>query len=174
MLLTGKNQRKIAFSMAYRAKLTREGVQVENLKFNSSELHDAYRIYTGDVLVKMDPDDIRSVWVLIPQHSEPIEARLTTFEYPYPVTLEVHQAMRSLNKTQADFANTSEEDYPYSFGENLSVLQNATQTSKQGTVVHKQIQAVSHASIMPTMQANDSPELDLAAMLAGTKLPDVE
>ena len=172
LLLTNSIQHRLTFALTYFVKLTREGVEIETLKFNSPELHEAYLIYTGSVCVKMDPDDVRAVLVLIPNLSEPIEARLTSFSHSHPVTFELYQHIRSIHTAEANAAGLQPEVIPFSFVEKLESVQGATQANPDWTVTHKQIQAASHAAAMPIAQPPVLIADDLAALLAGTKLSD--
>jgi hypothetical protein len=88
---TGELQLKATFALTYEPTLTRQGVQVERVHFNSAELHDLYRTYTGPVFFKLDPDDVRDGLVLAPHVDTPIKARLVEFESVAPMTLEALQ-----------------------------------------------------------------------------------
>lgn len=92
---TGALQLRATFALTYRAKLTREGVQVENVHFNSDELHAAFRTYSGNVFVKLNPDNVQSVLVILPGQNEPLEAQMKTFELREPVTLEMFKLARA-------------------------------------------------------------------------------
>ena len=172
LLLTNGIQHRLTFALTFFVKLTREGVEVETLKFNSPELSQAYLTYTGSVWVKMEPDDVRAVLVLLPNASEPIEARLTTFSYTHPVSFELYQHIRSIHEAEAKAARQQPQDIPFSFVEKLESVQGATQTNPDWTVSHKQVQAAGHAAAMPLAQPPVPLANDLAALLAGTKLSD--
>ncbi len=88
MLPTGRLQLRTTFALTHEVTLTREGVVADELQFNSPELNLVYRRYSGKVHVKLDPDDIRSVLVFVPQLVGPIEAFLITFDLDFPMTLE--------------------------------------------------------------------------------------
>lgn len=94
ILPTGALQLRATFALTYPATLTREGVQVENVHFNSDELHAVFRTYSGPVFVKLNPDNVQSVLVIIPLRNEPVEAYMRTFELHQPVTLEMFRLAR--------------------------------------------------------------------------------
>ncbi|MGN8002349.1 hypothetical protein ACTJKQ_04055 [Acidovorax sp. 22279] len=170
LLLTDTVQQRLTFGLTYYVKLTREGVEVETLKFNSAELHDAYLTYSGNVYVKLDPDDVRTVLVLIPQIWKPIEATLTTFTYVDAVSLELYQHIRNIHDAEAKAASTQPENIPFAFDSKLQEVQHSAMPSSQGTVKHKQIQAATHAAAMPAAQPTNTMAQDLASLLAGTRL----
>lgn len=101
LLPTGLLQLRSTFALTYEVKLTREGVQVENMKFNSSELREAHLRNDRKVHVKLDPDDIRQVLVFVPQRDEPIEAHLQDEVLHQKVSLELWSLVMKKLKEQS-------------------------------------------------------------------------
>jgi hypothetical protein len=172
ILLTDLKQQRLTFALTYEVKLTREGVEVATLKFNSDELALAYLTYSGRVLVKLDPDDVRSVLVILPHSEEPIEAYQTTFTYTGAVNLELYQHLRKKHDAEAIAAGLLPDDLPFAFEEMLEQVQGATKPELQGSVAHKQVQAAGQAAAMPKAQPKAPPPLDLGSLLAGSKFSD--
>ena len=117
---TGELQLKATFALTYETLLTRLGVQVEDVHFNSATLADLYRTYHGPVFVKLDPDDVREVLVLAPYTNQPIRATLVEHESELPITLE------ALKFVIAPFKNCTQRQLdavlPNAFPERLQAL----------------------------------------------------
>ena len=174
LLLTGHIQQRMTFALTYEVKLTREGVEVETLKFNSEDLHAAYRSYSGTVVVKLDPDDVRSVLVIVPQYAEPIEAFLTTYSLTERVSIELLQMAIKANNSASAAAQTGKPvAAPMHFGSVLADLQEATKLRIAGTTARKEIQAVTQAAAMPpAARPPAAPSLSLDELLKGSELDD--
>lgn len=174
LLLTGRLQQRLTFALTYEVSLTREGVEVETLKFNSDELHAAFRTYSGRVIVKLDPDDIRSVLVIVPQYDDPIEAYLTTHSFSHPVSLELLQiALKYNQKISAAVGSGPLVDRDMQFSNILADFQEATELQISGTTARKEIQAVTHAAALPpAMRISPGPTPSLDELLKGTRLDD--
>ena len=174
LLLTGHIQQRMTFALTYEVKLTREGVEVETLKFNSEDLHAAYRSYSGTVVVKLDPDDVRSVLVIVPQYAEPIEAFLTTYSLTERVSIELLQMAIKANNSASAAAQTGKPvAAPMHFGSVLADLQEATKLRIAGTTARKEIQAVTQAAAMPpAARLLAAPSLSLDELLKGSELDD--
>ncbi len=172
ILPTGMQQLKAVFALTYEVRLTREGVQVNNLKYNSEELHLAYRVYSGKVIVKLDPDDITNVLVILPKYELPIAAQLTTFRLPWPVSLEVFMFVRErlLAKNGGDLNNI---DMEYAFLSELDELQSGY-TPTPNKSVRTAAQAATHASNLPPVVSDiaSNPEAsdDLLDFLRQTRI----
>ena len=179
LLLTGQMQQRVTFALTYEATLTREGVQVENMKFNSDALHEAYLTYSGRVIVKLDPDDVRAVLVLLPKHglSDPIEAFLTTFSYREgPVSLELYRmTMRSHEADALARGVVGGEVLPFVFERQLEKIQSFTGPSVPTTTPRKETQAAVHAGALPAVQVaqnEGSATKSLADLLGESRLTD--
>lgn len=178
LLLTGRLQQRATFALTYEAQLTREGVQVENLKFNSEALFDSYLTYTGKVIVKLDPDDVRAVLVFIPKQTsmKPVEAFLTTFSYDAPITLELYRMTRSSFKAEAEAAGEfAGAELPYVFEQQLERIQSFIEPSVPTTTARKETQAAVHAAALPQVQETKrglSEGQSLAELLGASRLTD--
>lgn len=174
LLLTGQLQQRITFALTYEVNLTREGVEVETLKFNSDDLHVVFRTYSGKVTVKLDPDDIRSVLVIVPQYELPILAFLTTYSLSHSVSLELLQMAIKFNQiTSGASVGGPIVDTPMQFSSILAEFQEATELQIQGTTARKEIQAVTQAAAMPpATRVPSGPVLSLDELLKGTRLDE--
>lgn len=174
LLLTGRMQQRLTFALTYDVLLTREGVEVETLKFNSDELHTAFRTYTGRVTVKLDPDDIRSVLVILPKYDEPIEAYLTTHSFSHCISLELLQMAIKHNQNISEaFGNRPVVELPMQFSNILADFQQATELQISGTNARKEIQAVTQAAALPNAsRTRPGPTPSLDELLSGTRLDD--
>ena len=174
LLLTGQLQHRLTFALTYEVTLTREGVEVETLKFNSDDLHAAFRTYSGRVVVKLDPDDVRSVLVIVPQYDEPVEAFLTSFSIDHRVSLELLQMAIKYNQNISQVSGSKPlVDIPMQFSSILADFQEATELQIPGTTARKEIQAVTQAAALPPatrMPSGPTPSLD--ELLKGTRLDD--
>lgn len=178
LLLTGRLQQRATFALTYETQLTREGVQVEEMMFNSDALSESYMTYTGKVIVKLDPDDIRAVLVFIPKQTTrmPVEAFLTTFSYDAAISLELYLMTRSSHKAEAqargEFAGA---DLPYVFEQELERIQSFSGPSVPTTTARKETQAAVHAAALPQVQETKrglSEGQSLADLLGSSRLTD--
>lgn len=179
LLLTGRLQQRATFALTYEVQLTREGVQVENLKFNSDALFDSYLTYTGRVIVKLDPDDIRAVLVFVPKQTsgKPVEAFLTTFSYDEgPITLELYRLTRRSHEAEMQARGRFEvKDVPYVFEQQLERVQSFSAPSVPTTTARKETQAAVHAAALPQVQETKrglSEGQSLADLLGASRLTD--
>jgi hypothetical protein len=168
----GRKQIRTIFALTYEVTLTRQGVEVENLHFNSPELHSIYRTYSGKVHVKLYPDDVRSVFVFIPQFDEPVEATLTTFELDFPISLELLKLLLS----RAEIRYGKDGDWTHDAGfavlDELRRLQTDPVTRTPGKTLRTDAQASTHATALPvpkiTSQTNQ--RFDISALLKGSEI----
>ena len=147
LLPTGLTQIRSVFALTYEGvKLTREGVEVSSLKYNSSELHIAFRTNSGKVVVKLDPDDIRTVLVIVPNHQNPIEATITTFEWHEKITLELYRLV--VARLAAQGANNLQNlDLQFAFPAELEKMQ-GRHSQTPGKSVTTDAQGAVHAAKM--------------------------
>lgn len=179
LLLTGRLQQRATFALTYEVELTREGVEVENMHFNSTALHEVYRTYSGKVIVKLDPDDVRSVLVFVPKQaqSEPIEAVLTTFSFAdAPVSLELYQLTRQTHAVDAKkaMANAAQ-SVPYVFEQELGTIQTFTGPSVPSTTLSREMQVAVQAAALPQvrdLKANRVDGQSLSDLLGSSRLTD--
>lgn len=179
LLLTGSLQQRATFALTYEAQLTREGVQVENLMFNSEALHEAYLTHTGKVIVKLDPDDVRSVLVFLPKQtsSVPVVADLTTFSYKDgPVSLELYRLTRRSHEAEMQArGNFAGNGLPYMFEQELGRVQSFSTPSVPTTTARKETQAAVHAAALPQVldiRNNRSEGQSLSDLLGASRLTD--
>lgn len=163
------------FALTFKATLLREGVQVARLKFNSTELGLAFRRYSGPVKVKVDPDDIRSVLVIVPKFSEPIEAQLTTLSLPFPVSLELLNILLDRVGLQG---LADDEAWPEEYVEaaltELAYIQSKEPTPTPGRTVSTDAEAAAHAAATPPAPAPSATKANanLEDFLRGSHLSD--
>lgn len=179
LLLTGRLQQRATFALTYEVQLSREGVQVENLTFNSDALFKCYLTYTGKVIVKLNPDDVRAVLVFIPKQTSgtPVEAFLTTFSYDEgPVTLELYRLTRRSHEAEMQARGGFEvADVPYVFEQQLERVQSFSEPSVPTTTARKETQAAVHAAALPLVQEAKrglSEGQSLADLLGASRLTD--
>ena len=155
ILPTGVLQIKSLFALTFEVTLTREGVTVDNLKYNSAALHQVFKIYTGKVFVKLDVDDIRQVLVLVPQIDEPIVANCTTFQFQNPMPQEMWGVL--LKRIESKYPGAIErEEISYVLPDVYGDLQNMVAPSTPGTTPKRDAQAATQASMQPPVQASRS------------------
>lgn len=173
LLPTGLLQLRSTFALTYEVKLTREGVQVEQLKFNSAELHAVYRSYSGKVHVKLDPDDVRQVLVFVPQYDTPIDAHLTTYELHEKTSLELLKLVLKKLDSQAGRADAWQHPIDLVLDETMklgSEPHDPTPGSKKSTDAKAAVHA---AATPPTLRApRPRPSMSLNDFLAGTDIDD--
>jgi hypothetical protein len=173
LLPCGRSQIRSNFALTYNPKLLREGVQVEELKYNSKALNEAFLTYSGKVIVKVDPDDIRSVLVLVPNRAEPIEAYLTTLDIDFPLSLELVKVLfaRIAAKHPGDTSWMS--DPEHELLTELNVLQSGPPTRTEGKTVATDAAAAAHAAAAPPVAPPPSrPVPSLEELLRGSQLDD--
>ena len=171
LLPTGELQLRTSFALTYEATVTREGVRVGNRQYNSQALFEKYRIYSGKAIVKLTPDDIRSVLVLFPDENEPVEAFLTNFEFEWPVSLELYELV--MKRLKDNGADDEAEDLSDKFAEELRKLQTQPEKRTPGTTPAADVKAATHAAAMPAVEApkpKDKGQDDLASLLGGSRL----
>lgn len=172
VLPTGRRQLQAIFSLTEEATLTREGVRVERFQYQSEELGLLFRVYSGKVQVKLPPDDIRTVLVFAPKVRDPIEARLTTLDIDFPLTLEL---ARTLAKRVLE--NAPPQEFGFHFLHELERLQTGQTVLNPGEAPRNIAQAATHAAEVPSVQrpsAASEAETDLESLLPGTALDHVE
>lgn len=175
ILLTNPTQIRLTFALTYEAKLTREGVEVETFKYNGKTLGEMYRVYSGRVFVKLDPDDVRTVLVVHPQWSEPVEAYLTTFKLSNRVSLELLRVLLARIEATGVAPDASQETLAYVFDEVYQNLLNAPASRTPGAAIHSDAQAAAHAASAPHPSAIITPAahpLDLRELLGGDDLDE--
>jgi putative transposase len=178
LLPTGRIQLRCLFSLTYQVKLLREGVEVERVKYNSPELAAAYRVYSGMVTVKLDPEDVTSVLVLVPGYIEPIEARWTTYDLPVAISQETLSVV--LSRLQAKYPGVLEndEDLNYIVLNELHDLEKMSGPSTPGKTPRSDAQAATHVSATPVPSAasvgtaTGAPQPDVNDLLGGSVIAD--
>lgn len=173
ILPTGAVHLKCLFALTYEPTLLREGVTVDKLKYNSPELAAAYRVYTGKVVVKLDPDDIRSVYVLVPKFDEPILAICTTFEFQHAMPQEMWAVI--LKRIASQYPSAYEQDeISFVLPEVFNSLQEMVAPSTPGATARSDIQAATQAAALPKAQPLPKPVvgIDLNSMLGGEEISD--
>lgn len=174
ILPTGLVQMKCLFALTYDATLTREGVTIDKLKYNSPELHTAYRVYTGKVIVKLDPDDIRTVYVFVPTFDEPILARCTTFDFQHVMPQEMWSVL--LKRIASKYPNAvAQEELSFVLPEVFNDLQAMVAPSTPGATARSDVQASMQAAAIP--KANKPAVIspagsDLKSLLGGEDISD--
>lgn len=173
ILPCGLTQLRTTFALTFRVKLLREGVECDGLKFNSKALGEAFHNYTGYVIVKMDPDDIRTVLVLIPGFDDPVEASLTTFDFDFPISLELVKVLLDRIAAKHPDDETWMQDVNYEVHAELDRLQSKPPSRTPGRTVATDAQAASHAAAAPPAPVPAPRTLpSLEELLRGSELPD--
>jgi hypothetical protein len=172
VLPTGRLQIRTTFALTYNPTLTREGVEVDSLKFNSDQLHHHYLTYTGKVIVKLNPDDVRAVLVFLPHVNEPIEAFLTTFDIDFPVTLELLKLVLARWAERHGGSDAWQEDIGSAFLDELHLLQSGPHTPTPGKTTRSDAQAAMHAAAAPTAKPAREPtsKPSLESLLKNSKI----
>ncbi|WP_324781131.1 Mu transposase C-terminal domain-containing protein [Thiobacillus sedimenti] len=174
VLPTGRLQLRTTFALTYEATLTREGVQAETLMFNSPELHAVYRVHTGEkVHVKVDPDDVRSVLVFVPQLNEPVEAFLSTFDLDFPMSLELIRVVLKRLEERYTGNEVWREEIGFHLLDELQRVQSGPMTRTPGKTKRSDAQAATHAVALPTVtpqQVHTSTNVSLSDLLKGSKI----
>jgi Mu transposase, C-terminal len=173
ILPTGLQNIQATFALTYSVKLLREGVQVERLKFNSKELGEAFRRYSGQVIVKLDPDDVRHVLVFVPHQLAPIEASLTTFALDFKVSLELLNVLLDRVGLDVEDLDPWPEDVIYNVLSELSDLQTKEPTRTPGRTRDTDAEAATHAEAAPAAASRqESPSAGLEELLRGSQIPN--
>ena len=169
LLPCGIENIRTTFALTYFPKLTREGVQAEGFMFNSKELSAAFMTFNGTVTVKLDPDDIRTVLVILPGALASIEASLTTLDIPFRLSLELAKAVlgRVAAKHSADDGWMV--DINHHFLKELEVLQTKPVEPTPGKAKASDATAAAHASNAPPVSA--SPQQADASSSSPTNQP---
>lgn len=173
ILPTGAVHLKCLFALTYEVTLLREGVTIDKLKYNSPELAAAYRVYTGKVVVKLDSEDIRTVYVLVPNFDEPILATCTTFEFQHAMPQELWAVI--LKRIADQYPSAYEQgEISYVMPEVFNSLQEMIGPSTPGATARSDVQAVTQAAALPKARPSPKPALgiDLDAMLGGEEISD--
>lgn len=174
ILPTGLHNIRATFALTYSVKLLREGVQVERLKFNSRELGEAFRRHSGRVIVKLDPDDVRHVLVLVPHQIAPIEASLTTFALDFKVSLELLNVLLDRVGLDVEDVDPWPEDVIYNVLDELSDLQTKDPTRTPGRTRDTDAEAATHAAAAPAAASpqQSPPIAGLEELLRGSQIPN--
>lgn len=178
LLPTGRIQLRCMFALTYNVRLLREGVQVERVKYNSPALAAAYRVYSGMVVVKVDPDDVTSVMVFIPGYPEPIEAFWTTFDLPVAISQETLSVVLSRLEAKYPGVLENDEDLNYIVLNELHELEKMSGPSTPGRTPRSDAHAATHVSASPmppsapVSQAGGPPAPDVTDMLSGSVIAD--
>lgn len=173
VLPTGRLQLRTAFALTYDVTLTREGVVAEELQFNSPELNLVYRQYSGKVHVKLDPDDIRSVLVFVPQLVEPIEAFLSTFDLDFPMTLELMRVLLARLGDRFKGDEAWKESIGFHVLDELQRVQSGPMTPTPGKTRRSDAQAATHAEAAPAVvpqKLHAATGVSLTDLLKGSKI----
>lgn len=173
VLPTGNLHLRTTFALTYEVTLSREGVIAEGLQFNSTALHDVYLHYSGKVHVKLNPDDVRAVLVLVPQIDQPIEAFLTTFDIDFPMSLELLRVL--LARLGAQYAGNDawKTDLGFHVLDELQRLQSGPMSPTPGKTKRSDAQAATHAAAAPRVtpeQTQAKSTVDLSDILKGSKI----
>lgn len=172
----GKDNLRTTFALTYKCRLLREGVQVEKFKFNSTELFEAFMTYSGQVIVKMDPDDIRQVLVLLPGRKDGIEAYLTTLDIKFPLSLELAKVV--LQRVEARFPDGDlwTRDVNHEFLAEFEALQTKPPTPTPGKTTASDATAAAHAAAAPPVAAPPPPKAkpSLSDLLRGSAIEDAD
>lgn len=171
ILPTGRVQLKCLFALTYTPMLLREGVTVENLKYNSPELFAAFLVHTGRVIVKLDPDDIRYVYVFVPKFDAPILATCTTFTFDHPLPQELWAV--TLKRIESQFPNASEADQiSFVLPQAINDLQTMVEPSTPGTTGRADVQAATQAAALPVVKPVPMPTAggSLKSLLGGADI----
>jgi hypothetical protein len=173
LLPCGMNHIRTTFALTYSVKLTREGVEVEGFKYNSTELFEAFVRFNGNVIVKLDPDDIRAVLVLLPVAVEPIEAALTTLDITFPCSLELAKAVLARVAARHPADDSWMLDINHEFLMELDRLQTKPVEPTPGKKTAHDATAAAHASNAPSAPpAPKPPSPKLSDLLRGSELGD--
>lgn len=173
ILPCGLNNIRTTFALTYSVNLSREGVEVEGFKFNSKELFEAFLRYSGKVIVKLDPDDIRTVLVLLPGAPTPIEAAMTTLDLHFACSLELAKAVLARVAAQHPGDDGWMQDPNHEFLMEMGRLQSKPIEPTPGKSAAHDATAAAHASRAPTAPPKPAPPSPrLSDLLQGSELGD--
>jgi hypothetical protein len=175
ILPTGLLQNKATFSRTYVTTLTREGVQVEDMMFNSDELFDLYREHPDKpVHARLDDDDIRSLIVFDKKSNEPIVANLTTHDWTdRPCSLELYRTAQRYGAEETNKILPSMPNYGDYVAETIRKLQAGETTPAPGMSARKHAEAVTQAEAVGATTARVTSEKTLPGLetlLRGSKI----
>lgn len=169
----GMNHIRTTFALTYSVGLSREGVEVEGFKFNSRELFEAFLRFNGKVIVKLDPDDIRTVLVLVPGAADPIPAAMTTLDLNFACSLELAKAILTRVATRHPGDDSWMLDINHEFLMELDRLQSKPVEPTLGKSTAHDATAAAHASRAPaTAPTTAPPRPRLSDLLQGSELGD--
>jgi hypothetical protein len=170
---TGDLQLKALFALTHETSLGREGVEVGRLKYNSAELHEAYRTHPGGkVVVKEDADDVSSVLVLSPHWETPIAATWTTFDIP-PVSQELLSILLTRVEAQNPGIQLNPQELQFAVLEQLNKLQSQPASPTPGRTARSDAQAAAHAAAVPPVPVSNVPKpASLDELLGGQGIDD--
>jgi len=173
LLPCGMDNIRTTFALTYSATLSREGVEVDTLKFNSAALFEAFMTYSGKVIVKLDPDDIRQVLVLVPGRSAPIEANLTTLDIHFECSLELAKVVLARVAARHPGDDTWMLDINHEFLAEMETLQTKPPTPTEGKTTATDATAVTHAAKAPPVtRPSPQAEPSLSDLLRGSEVGD--
>jgi Mu transposase, C-terminal len=89
ILLTGRQQIDSIFALSYTRPVTREGVHVETWRYNSPELSDLNLVGGSTVVVKVNPDDVRTALAFHRSLLKPMLLHLVTHQFAEPTPIEL-------------------------------------------------------------------------------------
>jgi len=171
VLPTGLRHIRSTFALTFKGhKVTREGVLVDGLKYNSAELNELYRTGVKHVDVKLDPDDVRTAHVYSRELFEPIEVTLTTFKFPEATSLEVARNILGVGPDGSDKEDDEDEgdETPppnERFVQELYELQNAP-GPRRGRKRHLEADAAVQGARMAPVEPPKKSTIDDAELVA--------
>jgi len=165
VLPTGLRHIRSTFALTYEGHtVSRNGVVVDTLRYNSDELGELYRTGVNKVDVKLDPDDVRTAYVYSRERVEPIEVTLTDFKFSEPLSLEVAKDLKTTDGTWDDSSSHER------FIQELYQLQ-TTSGPRPGRKKHLEADAAVHGARMAPVeppQKNTIDDAEFEAMFRGT------
>lgn len=173
LLPTGLDQIRTSFAETYIATLTRQGVIADKRWYNSSSLHQRYRVFNDKVYVKIDSDDIRTAIVISPDDNAFVEVYLTNFEFDYPVTAELYNLV--LKRLEQTGLAADSPDFSDHFSREVEKLQSGPETATPNTKPSTDVKAATHAAALPPVTpppAASTTNFDLEKLLGGSLLDD--
>ncbi|WP_157273614.1 hypothetical protein [Thiobacillus denitrificans] len=127
------------------------------------------------VHVKVNPDDVSSVLVFVPQVNHPIEAFLTTFDLREPMTLELLRVLLARLESRYRGDKAWKEDIGFAVLDELQRVQTGPVTRTPGKTVRSDAQAATHAAAAAPALPTPKPAtegLSLSELLRGGKPDD--
>jgi hypothetical protein len=174
ILPTGRTYLRSVFALTYEVKLTRLGVRAENLFFNSDALGEVHDTYTGTVIVKLDPDDVRTVLVLVPRTREPVEAYLTLEKFDEPMPLELIRVLWRRAVANNGGKDLDDEQVPFALLTEYHNLRARPATRTPGMTERSDAKAASQAAVMAPSAPPQLPPENLVDLLGDSDIPDEE